>query len=145
MSRDIEATVDVLIHSWRGGFERGRLLAFAGSHQLGTIRGITTTDRYGRSMARMCARPACNLPADASFNFDGLARVVWLGPLDDADMRSAGDLCRAHADRLRPPLRWELRDVREDSPTRIGLAKGVTADEAKTPMLARAFRAAKAG
>jgi hypothetical protein len=97
-------------------------------------------------MARMCARPACNLPAAATFNFDGLRRVVWLGPLDEADTRSAGDLCRAHADRLRPPLHWELRDAREDAPTRIGLAAGVkSADESKLPLLARAFRAAKAG
>jgi hypothetical protein len=96
-------------------------------------------------MARTCARPACNLPADATFNFDGLRRIVWLAPLDDAGARSAGDLCKAHADRLRPPLHWELRDVRADAPVRIGLAKGVAADDAKTPLLARAFRAAKAG
>jgi len=112
---------------------------------MGTIRGIATTERYGRSMARMCARSACNLPAAATFNFDGLRRVVWLGPLDEADTRSAGDLCRAHADRLRPPVHWELRDMREDAPTRIGLAAGVKVDDEKTPLLARAFRAARAG
>jgi hypothetical protein len=111
---------------------------------VGTIRGIVTTERYRRPMARMCARPACNLPAAATFNFDGLRRVVWLGPLDEADTRSAGDLCRAHADRLRPPLHWELRDGRDDAPTRIGLAAGLKED-ATTPLLARAFRAAKAG
>ena len=32
----------------------------------------------------LCARPGCSNPAVASFNFDGLARVVWLGPLADA-------------------------------------------------------------
>jgi hypothetical protein len=98
-------------------------------------------------MARTCARPGCNLPAAATFNFDGLRRVVWLGPLDEADHRSAGDLCRAHGDRLRPPLHWELRDVRQDAPTRIGLAAGVKSGDpdAKLPLLARAFRAAKAG
>lgn len=63
-------------------------------------------------MARHCARPGCNTTATATFNFDGLERVVWLGPLDDASARSAGDLCRDHADRLRPPLHWELRDAR---------------------------------
>jgi hypothetical protein len=100
-------------------------------------------------MARMCARPGCNLPAAATFNFDGLARVVWLGPLDDAGARSAGDLCRAHADRLRPPLHWELRDTRENAPARIGLAAaGARAGEdadTKLPLLTRAFRGAKAG
>lgn len=98
-------------------------------------------------MVRTCARPGCNLPAAATFNFDGLQRVVWLGPLDEADSRSAGDLCRAHADRLSPPLHWELRDIRQDAPTRIGLAAGVKSGDpdAKLPLLARAFRAAKAG
>ena len=60
----------------------------------------------------LCARPGCSNPAVASFNFDGLARVVWIGPLADARARTAGDLCRRHADRLTPPRHWELRDVR---------------------------------
>jgi hypothetical protein len=67
-------------------------------------------------MARQCARPGCSAPAAATFNFDGLARVVWLGPLTDARTMSAGDLCRRHADRLRPPLHWELRDMRATAP-----------------------------
>jgi hypothetical protein len=100
-------------------------------------------------MARMCSRPGCNLDAAATFNFDGLGRVVWLGPLDEAGAgtRSAGDLCRNHADRLRPPLHWELRDTRQDAPTRIGLAAGKDArsPDEKLPLLNRAFRAAKAG
>ncbi len=60
----------------------------------------------------LCARPGCSIPAVASFNFDGLARVVWIGPLADARARTAGDLCRRHADRLTPPRHWELRDLR---------------------------------
>ena len=97
-------------------------------------------------MARTCSRPVCNLPAAATFNFDGLARIVWLGPLDESGTRSAGDLCSRHADRLRPPLHWEMRDVREGAPTRIGLAAGVEArDDTKLPMITRAFRGAKAG
>jgi hypothetical protein len=63
-------------------------------------------------MARLCARPACSAPAAATFNFDGLNRVVWLNPLADAAAYSAGDLCARHADRLRPPRNWELRDCR---------------------------------
>lgn len=66
-------------------------------------------------MVRQCARPGCSAPAAATFNFDGLERVVWVGPLAAARALSAGDLCRRHADRLRPPLRWELRDVRAAS------------------------------
>ena len=98
-------------------------------------------------MARTCSRPVCNLDAAATYNFDGLARIVWLGPLDESG-RSAGDLCARHADRLRPPLHWELRDQREGAPTRIGLAAGVEAGDASEPalpLLTRAFRASKAG
>jgi len=66
-------------------------------------------------MVRQCARPGCSAPAVATFNFNGLERVVWVGPLAAARALSAGDLCRRHADRLRPPLHWELRDVRSAS------------------------------
>jgi hypothetical protein len=68
-------------------------------------------------MVRQCARPGCSAPAVATFNFNGLERVVWVGPLAEARTLSAGDLCRRHADRLRPPLHWELRDVRSSSPS----------------------------
>jgi hypothetical protein len=63
-------------------------------------------------MARTCSRPGCNALAAATFNFDGLRRVVWLAALDDAETRSAGDLCGRHADRLQPPRQWDLRDTR---------------------------------
>jgi rhodanese-related sulfurtransferase len=63
-------------------------------------------------MARLCARPGCSAPAAAMFNFDGLNRIVWLNSLAEAAAYSAGDLCRQHADRLRPPRNWELRDCR---------------------------------
>jgi hypothetical protein len=100
-------------------------------------------------MTRTCSRPGCNADAAATFNFNGLERVVWLGPLDDAGAgtRSAGDLCQTHADRLSPPLHWELRDTRKDAPTRIGLAAGKDrrAPDERYPLLNRAFRAAKAG
>jgi Protein of unknown function (DUF3499) len=93
-------------------------------------------------MARHCARPGCNLEANATFNFDGLARVVWLAPLDETG-RSAGDLCRNHADRLRPPLRWELRDLRPDARS-IASTKRSKSLDPESPLLRRAFRGAKA-
>jgi hypothetical protein len=73
-------------------------------------------------MVRQCSRPGCSAQAVASFNFDGLERVVWLGPLASARALSAGDLCRRHADRLRPPLHWELRDARSASATNASTA-----------------------
>ena len=120
-------------------------------------------------MERQCARPTCNAPAVAAFNFDGLRRIVWLNAITEARTTTAGDLCDRHADRLRPPVHWELRDLRSgevtvtigevpaERPVRIG-GKGAPqrrgrsllpededaapeADES-TPMLARAFRAA---
>jgi hypothetical protein len=63
-------------------------------------------------MARLCARPGCSALAAATFNFDGLNRIVWLSPLADAAAYGAGDLCQRHAERLRPPRNWELRDGR---------------------------------
>ena len=70
-------------------------------------------------MTRHCSRPGCNEVAVAAFNFDGLRRIVWLNPIADPRDHSAGDLCGAHADRLRPPVHWELRDLRS-----IDLAHG---------------------
>jgi hypothetical protein len=67
-------------------------------------------------MARLCARPGCSAPAAATFNFDGLNRIVWLNPLTDAAAFSAGDLCWRHAEHLRPPRNWELRDRRRPAP-----------------------------
>ncbi len=63
-------------------------------------------------MSRLCARPGCSAPAGATFTFDGLRRIVWVGPLAEAAAYSAGDLCRRHAELMKPPRNWELRDVR---------------------------------
>ena len=63
-------------------------------------------------MPRLCARPGCSAPASATFTFDGLRRIVWLGPLAEASAYSAGDLCRRHAELMKPPRHWEMRDVR---------------------------------
>jgi len=93
-------------------------------------------------MARYCSRPGCNGAAVATFNFDGLERIVWLSPLDEATTRSAGDLCEKHADRLTPPRSWELRDTRTNVPS-LATRRAVPSAPA-TPMLERAFRGAQA-
>ncbi len=67
-------------------------------------------------MARLCSRPSCSAPAAATFNFDGLNRIVWLNDLAGSPIYTAGDLCARHAERLQPPRNWELRDAR---PTRV--------------------------
>jgi hypothetical protein len=67
-------------------------------------------------MARLCSRPGCSAPAAATFNFDGLNRIVWLNDVAHSPIYTAGDLCARHAERLQPPRNWELRDAR---PTRV--------------------------
>jgi Protein of unknown function (DUF3499) len=63
-------------------------------------------------MPRLCARSGCTAPATATITFDGLRRIVWLSPLAEAAAFSAGNLCRRHAEHLRPPRNWEVRDTR---------------------------------
>ena len=63
-------------------------------------------------MARLCARLGCSAPAVATFNFDGLNRIVWLNGLAESPIFTAGDLCWRHAERLHPPRNWEVRDRR---------------------------------
>lgn len=70
-------------------------------------------------MSRLCARPGCSAPAAATFNFDGLNRIVWLNLVADANGYGAGDLCAPHAERLRPPRNWELRDCRPTPGARL--------------------------
>jgi hypothetical protein len=73
-------------------------------------------------MAHLCARSGCTAPAAATITFDGLRRIVWLNSLAETAAYSAGDLCRRHAEHLRPPRNWELRDTRPQpgSVTRTG-------------------------
>ncbi len=67
-------------------------------------------------MGKRCARPACEAPATAGYNFDGLARVVWIIPIPETSAQCAGLLCRRHADAMTPPRKWELRDMRPALP-----------------------------
>ena len=77
-------------------------------------------------MVRRCARPACNAPAAVTFTFDGLHRILWLAPLAEAAAYSAGNLCSHHADNLKPPRNWEVRDHRRRA-SRAVTATGATA------------------
>jgi hypothetical protein len=63
--------------------------------------------------------------------------TVWIGDLID-DRRSIGhDLCETHAGRMSVPAGWTLTDERTARPT----LNSVTPT---SPMLARAFRSARA-
>lgn len=116
-------------------------------------------------MPRLCSRPGCSGRAAATFTFDGSRRLVWLANPTEGAAR-AGDLCVRHAGALVPPRGWEVRDLRAvpattrapepdartqpapsvpaaaaatEGPERLGVLL-----DAKTPLLARAFRASGA-
>ena len=89
-------------------------------------------------MTRVCARPGCANPASFTFVFSPADRTVWIGVLDDHPRSVGHDLCDVHAGRFSAPSGWDVEDERP--------APEVPAPalEAATPMLARAFRAARA-
>lgn len=103
---------------------------------------------------KRCGRPGCNEPATASFTFNSRARAVWLDHVGRLHA-SAGHLCHRHADALAPPRGWEIHDRRdlagvlehaggqEDSSSATEPASPEAALEARTPLLARAFRGAQ--
>jgi hypothetical protein len=88
---------------------------------------------------RGCGRPGCNAPAAAAIGFDVARRVVWLHPLDEPE--ATGRLCRTHADSLRPPQGWKLFDYREPSEAEPNVTDLL---DARSPLLERAFRGARA-
>ena len=73
----------------------------------------------------------------ATFVFSPGQLIAWLGDLD-TDRRSLGHhLCDTHANRLSVPKGWTLTDERTPS---VALAEAAPT----SPMLARAFRSARA-
>ncbi|MDZ7679188.1 MAG: DUF3499 family protein [Acidimicrobiales bacterium] len=91
-------------------------------------------------MSRVCSRPGCTEPATATFAYAPSQLAAWIGDLAD-DRRAIGhDLCDTHADRLSVPAGWTLTDERTQPEPRVSLS----AVDPASPMLARAFRAAKA-
>ncbi len=65
---------------------------------------------------RRCSRPGCPSPAQATLSFSYETREARLDTLHDEERRENYDLCRAHADRTRPPHNWTLTDRRPDDP-----------------------------
>ena len=109
-------------------------------------------------MSGACARQFCAAVAVARVDFDGEARIVWIDDLGEGRPAAAGCLCRRHADTLRPPLHWELRDLRAAeaplapalveapvepipawSPRLFASVDAGAVLDAKSPLLSRAF------
>ncbi len=92
-------------------------------------------------MGKRCARPACEAPATAGYNFDGLARVVWIIPIPETSNQCAGLLCRRHADAMTPPRSWEMRDMRPALPEHFAPAPSAPSRYmAPTPIAAGAYQ-----
>jgi hypothetical protein len=64
---------------------------------------------------------------------------VWLHPLDEPE--ATGRLCKAHADSLRPPRGWRFFDYREPAEPQPNVTDLL---DARSPLLERAFRGARA-
>jgi len=94
----------------------------------------------------------------ATFTFNSGQRCVWVDHVGRTDA-TAGHLCHRHADALAPPRGWELQDRRQlarvlehpADPTPPAPPADPAADpaaggmlDARTPLLARAFRSARA-
>lgn len=67
-----------------------------------------------RAAARRCSRPGCPTPATATLTFAFDDRLAVLTTLEPDGGPETYDLCRDHADRTSPPLRWTLRDDRPE-------------------------------
>lgn len=102
---------------------------------------------------RGCGRPGCNNEAAAAIGFDAARRVLWLHPLDEPE--ATGRLCQHHADSIRPPRGWRFFDYRQPPAAvpamdvaligpRAGVDEVDDLLDARTPLLERAFRGARA-
>ena len=59
-------------------------------------------------MVRRCSRTACGLPAVATLTYVYADSTAVLGPLADAMVPGAFDLCADHASRTSVPMGWEV-------------------------------------
>lgn len=61
---------------------------------------------------RLCSKTACSGAAVVSCGFNYAERLVWLSPLRRDPDPTFYDLCEGHAETLRAPKGWLLRDQR---------------------------------
>ena len=62
--------------------------------------------------SRTCAKPSCSVSASSTLTYDYGAQTVWLERLNPEAHPMRYDLCTDHADALRVPRGWVLRDER---------------------------------
>ncbi len=68
------------------------------------------------AVSRSCARPGCGNDAVATLSYAYADGLVVLEDLATEAHPMVHDLCRQHAEGLRVPLGWELRDERQGAP-----------------------------
>lgn len=67
-------------------------------------------------MRKLCERPGCGAPAEASYGIDSVQLIVWIDNRAILERELAGRLCRRHADALVVPRGWTVDDRREPIP-----------------------------
>jgi hypothetical protein len=72
--------------------------------------------------SRTCAKPGCNTSASATLTYDYSASTAWVEPLHDEAHPMRYDLCAEHADALRVPRGWALKDRRVRYPAALAHA-----------------------
>lgn len=63
-------------------------------------------------MFQACSRNACKSPAKATLNCNYMARRVTLEDLQKDSEPDHFHLCVDHLNRFKPPLGWQIEDVR---------------------------------
>jgi len=67
-------------------------------------------------VSRLCAKPGCDRRATATLSYAYAESTVWLEDLAAEAHPMVHDLCDLHADTVRVPRGWELRDQRSLGP-----------------------------
>lgn len=82
--------------------------------RIDAVASLTPIDSGGTValVSRSCARPGCGRTARATLTYAYADSIVWLQDLAPEGHPMIHDLCEAHADTVRVPRGWELRDER---------------------------------
>ena len=62
--------------------------------------------------SRTCAKPSCSVSASTTLTYDYGGQTVWIDALNSEAHPMRYDLCTDHADALKVPMGWVLKDLR---------------------------------
>jgi hypothetical protein len=69
--------------------------------------------------SRTCAKPSCSVSARTTLTYDYGGQTVWIEGLNPEAHPMRYDLCADHADALKVPRGWVLKDLRTSVPHAI--------------------------